>query len=310
MFIKSELVQTSAILQTLIKFNGTVENGKAKERNKYNYRPRILQMINFLHFFPQTDSPPRVLLQSSASRGSLHASSGHGSLVSSEDEKGDDSEKDDKSDSEDVPRFKSPLLQKLTEQKVQNGDGGVPKFKSPLLQSLMGKTKIGARLSSSTTKLDETPKTDEKSEIKMTHSDISLSTHDAENKYKGDEKYMESDTNGQVVDGYISSEDILKKDELDFARGPDSHVEHTVIDNKVASETDKQITDSGVGEISPSSDTGVKERALDTQQSHVIVDTTADSAVSLSYNGVASHNGDIHIEPKEGTETKELVDSR
>ena len=259
----------------------------------------------------QTESPPRIVLQSSGSRGSLQPSSGQGSLVSSEDEKGDDSEKEDKdkSDSEDVPKFKSPLLQKLTEQKSQNGDSGAPKFKSPLLQSLMGKSKIGARLSSSTTRLDETPKSDEKGDIKMTQSDISLSTHDTGDKYKSDETYSEGDTNGQVVDGYDSSEDILKKDE--FARGPDSHViEHTVIDNRLASDSDKHIIDSGVGEISPSSDTEGKECAVDTQQSHVIIDSTADSAVSLSYNGVASQNGDIHIEPKERTETKELVDSR
>ena len=255
----------------------------------------------------QTESPPRVVLQSSGSRGSLQQSSGPSSLVSSEDEKGDDSEREDKdkSDSEDTPKFKSPLLQKLTEQKSQNGDSGTPKFKSPLLQSLMGKTKIGARLSSSTTRLDE--KSHDKGDIKMTHSDIALSTHDVTDD-KGEEKYSISDTNGQVVDGYDSNEDVVKKDESDIAtRGPDSHVvQHTVIDTSEASDTDKHIIDSGVGEISPSSDTDSK----DTQQTHVIPDATADSAVSLSYNGVASHNGDIHIEPKERTETKELVDSR
>ena len=89
--------------------------------------------------------------------------------------------------------------------------------------------------------------------------------------------------------------------------GADSHdTDSTVIDNKATSETDKQITDSGVGEISPSSDTGVKDGLPDVQ----VVDTTVDSAVSLSYNGVTSHNGDIHIDPKEDTGSKELVDSR
>lgn len=241
----------------------------------------------------RTDSPTRV----------IHGSSSRGSLVSSEDEKGDDSEKEDKekSDTEDIPKFKSPLLQKLTEQKAQTEDSGVPKFKSPLLQSLMGKTKIGARLSSSTTKLDETPKPEDKGEMLMSKSSISLTTQDS------DEKYKEGDTNGQVIDSYDSSEDILKTDKLDFARGSDSQVvDSTVIDNKVKSETDKQITDSGVGEISPSSDTGAKEGVPDTR---VIVDSTADSAVSLSYNGVTSHNGDIHIDPKEITDSKELVDS-
>ena len=223
--------------------------------------------------------------------------------MSSEDEKGDDSEKEDKSekaDSDDVPKFKSPLLQKLTEQKAQDGDSGVPKFKSPLLQSLMGKTKIGQRLSSSTTKLDETAKTEDKSEIIMSKSSSSLRTQDRDGK--------ESEKNGEVINSYDSSEDILKMDKVDFARGADSQItDSTVIDNKAKSETDKQITDSGVGEISPISDTGVKDGLPET---HVVVDTTADSAVSLSYNGVTSHNGDIHIDPKEDTNSKELVDSR
>ena len=176
----------------------------------------------------------------------------------------------------------------------------MPKFKSPLLQSLMGKTKIGSRLSSSTTKLDETLKTEEKSEIIMSKSSSSLMTDDSEGKYVASEK------NGQF-NSYDSSEDILKMDKLDSVRGADSHdTDSTVIDYKAKSETDKQITDSGVGEISPSSDTGVKDGLPDVQ----VVDTTVDSAVSLSYNGVTSHNGDIHIDPKEDTGSKELVDSR
>ena len=173
----------------------------------------------------------------------------------------------------------------------------------------MGKTKIGARLSSSTTKLDETPKTEDKHEILMSKSSSSLMTQGSEE---------EHDTNGQVINSYDSSEDILKTDDLEFAKGTDSQVvDKTVIDNKVNSDADKQIidsdvgdkqiTDSGVGEISPGSDTGVKETIADT---HVIVESTADSAVSLSYNGVTSHNGDIHIDPREVPDSKELVDSR
>lgn len=36
-------------------------------------------------------------------------------------------------------KFKSPLLQKLVENKSQNGGSETPKFKSPLLQNLLGK---------------------------------------------------------------------------------------------------------------------------------------------------------------------------
>jgi hypothetical protein len=36
-------------------------------------------------------------------------------------------------------KFKSPLLQKLVENKSQNGSSETPKFKSPLLQNLLGK---------------------------------------------------------------------------------------------------------------------------------------------------------------------------
>lgn len=95
----------------------------------------------------------------------LTGSSSRTSLVSSEDEKADDSAGEDKPDAlkadsdQDTPKFKSPLLQKLTAQKAQNVDSSTPKFKSPLLQSIMDKTKLGARLSQ--TKLNELGRSEE-----------------------------------------------------------------------------------------------------------------------------------------------------
>jgi len=57
-----------------------------------------------------------------------------------------------------TPKFKSPLLQKLVENKQNGGGGGsdTPKFKSPLLQSLLGKKgrladKLGSEKSDSDT---------------------------------------------------------------------------------------------------------------------------------------------------------------
>ncbi|GFR76441.1 katanin p60 ATPase-containing subunit A1 [Elysia marginata] len=56
------------------------------------------------------------------------------------------------------PRFKSPLLQQLVENKGTNGgDSSTPKFKSPLLQNLLGKTRVGARMGLSASMGDLSP---------------------------------------------------------------------------------------------------------------------------------------------------------
>ncbi|XP_055954468.1 ensconsin isoform X12 [Patella vulgata] len=46
----------------------------------------------------------------------------------------------------DKPRFRSPLLQQMVENKSDSPSNDRPKFKSPLLQNLLGKTKVGARI--------------------------------------------------------------------------------------------------------------------------------------------------------------------
>lgn len=48
--------------------------------------------------------------------------------------------------SEAKPKFRSPLLQSLVENKGSDSPSPGPKFKSPLLQNLLGKTKVGARM--------------------------------------------------------------------------------------------------------------------------------------------------------------------
>jgi len=53
-------------------------------------------------------------------------------------------------DTDSKPKFKSPLLQSLVENKNGGDSNSSPKFKSPLLNSLLGKTKAGARLGLST----------------------------------------------------------------------------------------------------------------------------------------------------------------
>ena len=56
------------------------------------------------------------------------------------------------------PKFKSPLLQQLVENKGGNGtDSSTPKFKSPLLQNLLGKTRVGARMGLSASMGDLSP---------------------------------------------------------------------------------------------------------------------------------------------------------
>lgn len=236
----------------------------------------------------QTESPPRVVT----------ASSSRGSLVSSEDEKGDDSEKEDKADGlkpesgDEAPKFKSPLLQKLTEGKAQNGDSGTPKFKSPLLQSIMGKTKIGARLSG--TRLDEMDRSTE-------NLSASRSIENLSDKEKDSESEKERDTSEVVVSNGVkekcdSGDKLLEDDSLVRRSDVDSH---DTTSSVIGQETGMPLVYDGMTASQPITD------------SQILIGSTADSAVSLSFNGVTtSHNGDIHIEAKDLIDSKDLVDSR
>lgn len=239
----------------------------------------------------QTDSPPRVVASSSSRT----------SLVSSEDEKADDTDKDEKSEKsegpkveeDDGPKFKSPLLQKLG---GQDGESGTPKFKSPLLQSIMGKTKLGARLSG--TRLDEMDKSTE-----------SLSEKEKTQDSEKEKDIVESGyTNG--LTGSVkceSNENLIEYDNLTLQSDVDSHdsVSKTVIEVK-----DKEIVNG---------DEGVEHEVCDSYtandtvtDSQTLIDSNADSALSLSFNGigVSSHNGDIHLEEREVIDPSDLVDSR
>lgn len=274
------------------------------------------------YFLLQNESPTRVMT----------ASSSRGSLVSSEDEKTDESEKDNKSDRldvEDAPKFKSPLLQKLSESK-QNGDSGTPKFKSPLLQSIMGKTKLGARLSS--TKLDEMAKSDDdmsRSTESLSKSGDNLS--DKESLSQDDEQTDKKDTiessgftNGvsktcdNVVDNVLTDEIVSSRTDVDsYEQGEtvisgDERVD-IVGDSADDADIDSEDVDSQTDahsepEVSEHTLTGT-DRMTDSQ---ITVESLADSAVCMTMsNGVTStHNGDVHIEPREHIDTKELVDSR
>ncbi|XP_033741778.1 LOW QUALITY PROTEIN: MAP7 domain-containing protein 1-like [Pecten maximus] len=91
------------------------------------------------------DSPYQSL-SNSPSKNSLQ--SNEGGEDSADEANGLDDKSDDKAKTllqpaTDMPKFKSPLLQKLVENKSQNGGSETPKFKSPLLQNLMGKKRLG-----------------------------------------------------------------------------------------------------------------------------------------------------------------------
>ncbi|XP_021366868.1 ensconsin-like isoform X11 [Mizuhopecten yessoensis] len=90
------------------------------------------------------DSPYQSL-SNSPSKNSLQ--SNEGGEDSADEANGLDDKLDDKTKTlqpaTDTPKFKSPLLQKLVENKSQNGANETHKFKSPLLQNLMGKKRLG-----------------------------------------------------------------------------------------------------------------------------------------------------------------------
>ena len=237
----------------------------------------------------QTDSPPRIVTTSSS----------RGSLVSSEDEKGDDSESDAlKPDSGDeTPKFKSPLLQKLTEGKAQNGDSGTPKFKSPLLQSIMGKTKIGARLSG--TRLDE-----------MDRSTESLSGSRSMENLSDKEKVQDLEKDSDTCDAVVSNGVTEKCDNSDKLLAEDSLVTRSDVDAHDTAST--VISQESEGPLMCDSMTASVPDHGTITDSQILVGSTADSAVSLSFNGVtSSHNGDIHLDNnKDFIDPRDLVDSR
>ncbi|XP_053396110.1 capping protein inhibiting regulator of actin dynamics-like isoform X13 [Mercenaria mercenaria] len=239
----------------------------------------------------RTESPTRVVTSSSSRT----------SLVSSEDET-DKEEKSDglKPETDDTPKFKSPLLQKLAEGKGQDGDSGTPKFKSPLLQSIMGKTKIGARLSG--TRLDEMDKSTES----LTKSSEELSEKEKKQELEKEKDIIDSGiSNGSVK--CESTEQLIEDDNLAMRSDVDSH--DTVSHKTVIEVKDKEIHDGDDSfEHKVSDNIATKDTITDSQ---TMMDPNADSALSLSFNGIgsSSHNGDLHIEQKEPVDPRDLVDS-
>ncbi|XP_052808367.1 MAP7 domain-containing protein 1-like isoform X5 [Mya arenaria] len=247
----------------------------------------------------RTDSPTRVITGSSSRT----------SLVSSEDERSaDDLDKDDgllkpEEKSDDTPKFKSPLLQKLTD---KSGDSSTPKFKSPLLQSIMGKTKIGARLSG--TKLDEMVKsTDSLSESKSTEylSEKELAEKDQDDLEK-DEDTSEKDivTNGVHETEICDSGDRILEDIGSVTRSDVISQDSVVISEEEDNEEPKPL-------ICDSMTTSVLMKGGITD-SQLLIGSTADSAVSMSFttNGVTtSQNGDLHQEHTDFISSKDFVDS-
>ncbi|XP_060584122.1 zinc finger CCCH domain-containing protein 13-like isoform X5 [Ruditapes philippinarum] len=245
----------------------------------------------------RTDSPTRVVTSSSSRT----------SLVSSEDET-DKEEKTDslKPESDDTPKFKSPLLQKLTEGKGQDGDSGTPKFKSPLLQSIMGKTKMGARLSG--TRLDEMDKSTES----LTKSSEELSEKEKKQDMEKEKDIIDSGiSNGLTASVKCeSTEKLIEDDHLALRIDVDSHdmgSNKTVIEVKdkedsVELDNDEENVENNV------SDSETTDTKTDSQ---TMMDPNVDSALSLSFNGIgsSSHNGDLHIEQKTPIDPKDLVDS-
>ncbi|XP_052809925.1 ensconsin-like isoform X2 [Mya arenaria] len=247
----------------------------------------------------RTDSPTRVITGSSSRT----------SLVSSEDERSaDDLDKDDgllkpEEKSDDTPKFKSPLLQKLTD---KSGDSSTPKFKSPLLQSIMGKTKIGARLSG--TKLDEMVKsTDSLSESKSTEylSEKEFAEKDQDDLEK-DEDTSEKDivTNGVHETEICDSGDRILEDIGSVTRSDVISQDSVVISEEEDNEEPKPL-------ICDSMTTSVLMKGGITD-SQLLIGSTADSAVSMSFttNGVTtSQNGDLHQEHTDFISSKDFVDS-
>ncbi|KAH3725211.1 hypothetical protein DPMN_051046 [Dreissena polymorpha] len=253
----------------------------------------VYTCLRLFHF--QNESPTRVITGSSSRT----------SLVSSEDEKSDEVDKDEKPDgllraeekTEDAPKFKSPLLQKLTD-KSQNVDSGTPKFKSPLLQSIMGKTKIGARLSG--TRLEEMDKSTEN--LTESKSSERLSEKESSEKEDSDKDKdtLEPQTNGvdssQNIDSVEEDTDFVAK--MDFDAHENVPVSVTSLEGKYRIQSDSMVGSA------PNTD-GITD-------SQMLIGSTADSAVCLSFtNGITtSQNGDIHIEQRGITDSKEFIDSR
>lgn len=226
--------------------------------------------------------------------------------MSSEDEKTEEADEKEtlKVDGDDTPKFKSPLLQKLTQGK--DSEAGTPKFKSPLLQSIMGKTKFGARLSG--TKLDEMDKSTES---------LSRSTEELSEKEKIQDSELEKDKSeaGGFSNGLTdsvkceSTEKLIEDDSLALRSDVDAH---ETVGTKTVIEVENKSPDSD--NVIKASDSYTKDVLTDSQR---VVDSNVDSALSLSFsNGIATsthngeHNGDVYIEQKELIDPKDLVDSR
>lgn len=93
------------------------------------------------------------------------------------------------SSTESKPRFKSPLLQQLMENRGSDPASGGTRFSSPLIQNLLGKTKVGARLGLSASMGDlttkkETPPSQSQATATGSYSSLTASSQDSSDSHK------------------------------------------------------------------------------------------------------------------------------
>lgn len=167
----------------------------------------------------------------------------------------------------------------------------------------MGKTKIGARLSGS--RLDEMDRSTENLSTSRSSESLSRSTDNLSDKEKTEDLDKDRDTCEGVVSNGVS--ELQKCDSEDKLLTDDSSVTRTDFDSH---DTPSTVIHGETGLLG--SMTASVPPPAGITDSQTLIGSTADSAVSLSFNGVTSsqHNGDIHIEARELIDSKDLVDSR
>ncbi|KAK3585149.1 hypothetical protein CHS0354_034282 [Potamilus streckersoni] len=263
------------------------ERAKKEEEERLERKKRLEMIMKRVKVEPSSSASEKTRMESPTRMTNAASKTSLTSEESSE-EKDEGSDREERHETRTAEsslegsKFKSPLLQKLVDNKMQNGDSGTPKFKSPILQSIIGK-KFGSRSG-----LDKTE--DSSADMQTKKSVVTLSPSQEDLLRAGETEELEKrlEANGKqytiTIVGAEETEEPVESDASD----------KTVINSSLV--RSNLTVDSGVSSTMLGSD---QDRVMDSFMS--VSSSMAGSAVS--FNGVTSHNGDLH------DSHRDLVDS-
>ncbi|ESO93229.1 hypothetical protein LOTGIDRAFT_232681 [Lottia gigantea] len=213
----------------------------------------------------------------------------------------------------DKPRFRSPLLQQMAENKSDSPGGERPKFKSPLLQNLLGKNKAGARVglekSSEESRAGEILNALKQKETLSFSSSQSLTNLSQTSESLADKESLEKNMSKSVFHINMKDEDkdidTTESDNSSITDNKDAGEERILEDDQVEENSDNKHSETN-GYSQSFTTTTITTTNGSTLENSVILQGGADSGVLMD---LGESGTSLQSIPVNGVVTHDLIDS-